>query len=421
MSREARVVVTGLGVVSSAGIGLPAFWAGMTSGRSFVRRITRFDASHMAVQIASEIDDAQLTPHLNGVEPTQDNRIFLYSELAADMAFRDSGLSADALAPLRTGVVVGTSVGPSLNAAVAFMEGRLPGYGGEPKENAVWSLCFPAELGRRLNQRLRLQGFSAAVSTGCASGADAIGVALEAIEWGHCDVMFAIGAEAPIEPLTINAFDALGALSHRNADPSRASRPFDRDRDGFVLGEGAAVLVMERLELAEARHARIYGELRSYVTTTDAHHMTAPRHDLSKARLAVARALADGGVTAEQVNYISAHATSTGVGDLVETRLIKRSFGDRAYAIPISSTKSIIGHQSGGAGAFQAVTSLLSLQEQLLVPTVNLAAPSDECDLDYVPHAARPAAVRCVLQQTFGFSGKNSMIVLADPALDWAC
>jgi 3-oxoacyl-[acyl-carrier-protein] synthase II len=264
-----------------------------------------------------------------------------------------------------------------------------------------------------------MDGLATVVSTGCASGADAVGVAFEAIQWGHGDVMLAVGVEAPIEPLTINAFDALGALSHRNDDPAHASRPFDKDRDGFVLGEGAAVLLMERMDRAVERGAHIYGEIRSYATTLDAYHMTAPRHDLSKSTIAVREALRSADVAPPDIDYISAHATSTPLGDLVETRLVKRVFGERAYEVPISSTKSVIGHQSGGAGVFQAASNLLTLEHQTLIPTVNLAACSKDCDLDYVPGVARRATVDCVLQHTFGFSGKNSALVVAHADYPW--
>jgi len=419
MKDDICVVVTGLGVVSSAGIGIDDYWRGITSGKSFVRRITRFDASRMAVGIASEIDDSLLYSHLDGATLTTGNRIFIYTDLAGELGLKDSKLNPDDLAKIRAGVVVGTSVGPSVNAAVAFMEGREGNDNRNPRCSAPWTLAFPAGLVRGLNRRFKLNGFSAAVSTGCASGADAVGVAFEVIQWGHADVMFAVGAETPIEPLTINAFDAVGALSHFNSEPERASRPFDGDRDGFVLGEGAAVLVMERLDHALARGAHIYGEIRSYATTTDAYHMTSPRHDLSKSVLAVQRAIQSAGVTPQDIDYISAHATSTPLGDLIETRLAKRVFGDRAYAVPMSSIKSTIGHQSGGSGTLQALTNFLMMQHQELVPTVNLQVPGKGCDLDYVPGESRPAKVDCVLQHTFGFSGKNSALVMAKLDYPW--
>jgi 3-oxoacyl-[acyl-carrier-protein] synthase II len=413
---DSRVVVTGLGLVSSAGIGKEDFWTGMTSGRSFIRRITRFDPSRLAVQIASEIDDSILEPHVGGAVPTLENRILLYTDIASDLALADSALDSGDLAS-HGGVVVGTSVGPSVAAGLAFVEGRtLNEETGDPES---WAGGFPGGLSRRVCRRFNMNGPATVVSTGCASGADAIGVAFEAIRWGRADVMLAVGVEAPIEPLTINAFDALGALSHRNDEPARASRPFDKDRDGFVLGEGAAVLTLECLDRAMDRGAHIYGEIRGYATTLDSYHMTAPRHDLSKATIAVREALRMSGVGPADIDYVSAHATSTPLGDLVETRLVKRVFGERAYDIPMSSTKSVIGHQSGGAGVFQAATSLLSLEHQVLVPTVNLDVCGKDCDLDYVPGAARSTAVRCILQQTFGFSGKNSAIVIARADYPW--
>jgi 3-oxoacyl-(acyl-carrier-protein) synthase len=406
-----RAVVTGIGVIASPGVGKEQYWAGITSGKSFIRPITRFDASAMKVQIASEIDDAMLRPYVTQEDAPIDDRILLYTTIAARLALADSQLTADDFQSDRGGIVLGTSTGPTPAALMAFYSGKNGHLHGD--RAASWMHGFPAYLVRTLSLQHGLRGYCNVVSTGCAAGADAIGVAMEAITWGLSDVMLAVGAEAPIEPSTIQAFDNIRALSHRNDDPEHASRPFERDRDGFVIGEGASVLVLEEKSQALLRGARIYGEVRGYSTTTDASHMTAPREDLAKATIAARRALQQADVQPQDVDYVSAHATSTPVGDRLETQLVKNVFGARAYEMSISSLKSIIGHSSGAAGAMQAAANFLMLQHQVLMPTVNLENPDPECDLDYVANQSRPARLRCILQQTFGFSGKNSMLVLS--------
>jgi 3-oxoacyl-[acyl-carrier-protein] synthase II len=408
-----RVAVTGIGVVSSAGIGKDRFWAGITSGRSFVRSITRFDASRGRVQIASEIDDEDLSPFVDGRVLAMPERFSSYAQLAARLAFEDSAITAETIPAERAAIILGTSVGPVTAVGTAYVQGLLPSC--DELDNGVpgWTEGFPGRVLWALSVRHGFHGPSATVSTGCAAGADAVGVATESIRWGRSDVALAIGAEAPIEPVSVQAFDKIRTLSRRNDAPAQASRPFDRARDGFVLGEGAAALILEEMEHAVARGARVQGEVLAYATTTDAYHMVAPREDSAKAEIAVRRALALAGLEPEDVDYISAHATSTPLGDVVETRLIKKVFGKRAYAIPVGAIKSIIGHQSGGAGAMQAAANVLTLQHQVLYPTVNLDTPDPECDLDYVAHRARQAKVDCVVQQSFAFSGKNTALVFA--------
>jgi 3-oxoacyl-[acyl-carrier-protein] synthase II len=410
-----RVVVTGLGVVASPGVGKERFWAGITSGQSFVGPLTRFDASRMKVRIASEIQDDQLAPYLNGDTLTLANRSLAYTRIAADLALGDSELRLEEVRPERCGVVLGTSTGPTPASLAAFYEALLLGGrdDGDSPGPLSWMAGFPSALVRHLELEYGAHGFSTVVSTGCAAGGDAIGVASEAVSWGLADVVLAVGAEAPIERHTIQAFDNIRALSHCNDDPEHASRPFDRERDGFVIGEGAVVLVLEERGHALLRGARVYGEVRGYATTTDAYHVTAPCEDLEKASLAVRRALEQADLGPEDVDYVSAHATSTPLGDTVETNLIKNVFGERAYEIPVSSLKSIMGHPSGAAGAMQAAANLLTLENQMLIPTVNLSQPDPDCDLDYVANTARPAVVDCIVQQTFGFSGKNSILVFA--------
>ena len=410
-----QVVVTGIGMVSSAGSGKERFWAGLLSGNSFIRRITRIDSSQMRVQIASEIDDDILRPYLNLESSENENRTLLYAMIAAQWALEDSQFCPDDLPSDRRGIVLGTSTGPTPAAVVEYYgEGKRRGpLREEELESASWMSGFPAHVARTVGIKHGFLGYSNVVSTGCAAGADAVGMAAEAISWGMSDMMLAIGAESPIEINTILAFDGIRALSHRNDDPGHASRPFDRERDGFVLGEGAATLVLEEKGHALLRGARIYGEIRGYATTTDANHVTAPREDLLKATLAAHRALELGSLRPEDVDYVSAHATSTPIGDRLETQLVKNVLGRRAYQVPISSIKSIIGHCSGAAGAMQAAANCLILEHQVIFPTVNLEFSDPECDLDYVPNEARPASVNCILQQSFGFSGKNSILVMS--------
>lgn len=409
-----RVVVTGIGVIASPGVGKEQFWAGITSGKSFIRRITRFDASRMKVQIASEIDNSILRPYVPEEDSEIEDRISLYTTIAAQLALKDSQLTSDDFRPDRAGIVMGTSTGPTPSALSSFYSKH--GWSDrqlQSERSSIWMQGFPAYQVRRLSLQHGFRGYCNVVSTGCAAGADAIGVAMEAINWGLSDVMLAVGAEAPIEPSTIQAFDNIRALSHCNDDPDHASRPFDKNRDGFVIGEGASVLVLEEKGQALLRGAKIYGEVRGYSTTTDAYHMTAPREDLVKATLAVRRALQQADVQPQDVDYVSAHATSTPMGDKLETRLVKNVLGAKAYDTPVSSLKSIIGHSSGAAGAMQAAANFLMLEHQVLMPTVNLENPDPECDLDYVANQSRPARLNCILQQTFGFSGKNSILVFA--------
>lgn len=411
MQRE--VVITGIGVVSSAGIGKDRFWGGLLSGKSFIRRITRLDSSKLRVHIASEIDDDEIRPYLKSERPESGNRILLYAEIAAQLALDDSQFCTDDVSPDRRGIVLGTSTGPTPIAVTEYLaEGKRRGPLPEDEQFAFWMSGFPAHVVRCIALKHGFHGYSNVVSTGCAAGADAVGIAAESISWGFSDVMLAIGAEAPIEFHTILAFDSIRALSHQNDEPSQASRPFDRNRDGFVLGEGAAVLLLEEKGHALVRGARIYGEVKGYATTTDANHLTAPREDLLKATMAVQRALQLAGLRPDDVDYVSAHATATPIGDRLETQLVKKVLGRRAFKVPISSLKSIIGHSSGAAGAMQAAANCLILEHQVIFPTVNLECPDPECDLDYVPNKPRSASINCILEQSFGFSGKNSILVL---------
>jgi 3-oxoacyl-[acyl-carrier-protein] synthase II len=442
---QRRVVVTGIGVVSSAGIGKEKFWDGLTSGTSFIRRIQRFDPTGMKVQIASEIEDKDLLPYVpreparidssemaaafaagrgdSGLVtyaqhegtlsllnkrytqgPQVENRAALFGMIVAQQAMEDSQILAETIPRNRRGVVVGTTLGPSVEAIRLLFQGHKFGN---------WADVFPAGIGRAISRRYHLQGFCQTISSGCSAGTDAIGMAMESIQWNHSDMMLVVGTDACIDPFVIQSFDNIGALSHCNHDPEHASRPFDKDRDGFVMSEGAAGLVLEEMGHALLREAPIYGEIKGYATTTDAYHMVAPLDSHEVAAIAVGQALHLANLQPEDVSYVSAHAASTPVGDAAETRLIKNTFGKHAYKIPVSSTKSITGHQVGSAGSIQAVANLLMLERQTLIPTLNIEASDPECDLDYVPDRPRAASVETILQHTFAFSGKNSALVFS--------
>jgi 3-oxoacyl-[acyl-carrier-protein] synthase II len=440
---QRRVVVTGIGVASTAGIGKEKFWEGLTSGKSFIQRIERFDTEGMKIQIASEIDDKELLPYLpeesariealareewkfkseKQAPPSPwpldspmalltarydkgskvKNRATLYGMLVAQQAVEDSQIQMAAIAPHRRGVLVGTTLGPSVEAIRLLFLGH---------KFSNWSDVFPAGIARAISRRYGLQGYCQIVSTGCSAGTDAIGIAMEAIQWNQSDMMLVVGTDACIDPVVIQSFDNIGALS-RCDDPAHASRPFDKNRDGFVISEGAAALVLEEMGHALLREAPIYGEIKGYSTTTDAYHMVAPLDSHEVAEIAVEQALRLAKVQPEEVSYISAHAASTPVGDAAETRLIKHIFGKHAYNIPVSAVKSITGHQVGSAGTVQAVANLLMLERQVVVPTLNLEEPDPECDLDYVPKQPRAATLNTILQHSFAFSGKNSILVFS--------
>jgi len=413
--RPRRVVVTGLGIISPAGVGKGVFWDVLRSGRSCVDWITRFDTAQTNVKIAAEIKKAKVPRYPKPKTPLELSRVARYALIAAYLALGDSGLKLSSECLERFGTVIGTSVGGMEGAGHSynrFILNAAEGINLDTDPTLADRLSFfPGSLARNINLAYGFKGRSDIISTGCTASADAIGNAFEYIQCNAADVVLAGGAESPINLFTIKAFDVVLALSSRSDIPAKVSRPFDRQRSGFVMGEGAAIIVLEELEHAKRRGAHIYCEVAAYQTTCDAIHPTAsdPRQD--QAARAIRDALAAAELSPESVGYISAHGTSTPINDRQETFLIKKVFGSHAYCLQISSIKSMVGHASGAAGAMQAVSCALVFDYNTLPPTINYEFPDPECDLDYVPRRARPWTGSVVLQNTFGFAGKNTALI----------
>ncbi|MFB3883376.1 MAG: beta-ketoacyl-ACP synthase II [Armatimonadota bacterium] len=405
-----RAVVTGLGAITPVGQGKDGLWAGVLAGKSMVRRVQSFDASAYRSQIAAEIPDFDPTQHMGTQQCRRLERYSQFCLAAAGQAWSDSGLAGTHLEPDRVGVTVGSALGGIVMAeresAVFFQRGlrrvnpllALSVFGGAGPCNIAIEFGFT--------------GPTTANSNSCASGTVAVGDALRMIQRGEVEAVIAVGAEAPIAPLCYGAFSVIRAMSARNDDPGRACRPFDRDRDGFVMGEGAGALVIESRAHARARGARIYAEVLGYALTNDGHHMTAPRPDGSSAARAISLALRDAGVPADQVDHVNAHGSSTPLNDPVETTAIKAALGPHAADVPVSGTKGLYGHPLGAAGAIEAVISVLAIERSMLPPTANLEHPAPDCDLDLVGPAGRSQSVNCVLSNSFGFGGINACVVL---------
>jgi len=407
MSR--RVVITGLGAVTPIGSGKDGLWEGVRAGRSAVRRVTRFDASTYRSQVAAEIPN--FDPDL---DPKQRKRLDRCSQMAvvvARQAWEDASLAGAGLDPERVGITVGSALG---GVPVAEQECAVFLRGGLRQVNpalALWVFVGAAPCNVAMD--LGLLGPATANGNSCASGTVAIGEGLRMIQRDEADAVLAIGAEAPLAPLCYGAFALIHAMSTRNDDPERASRPFDCDRDGFVMGEGAACLVLEERERALARDAHIYGEVLGYGLTNDGYHMTAPRPDGSQAARAITLALQDAGVPPERIDHINAHGSATPLNDATETLAIKRALGEYAWRVPISGTKGLHGHPLGAAGAIEAAISCLVLEHDFLPPTANLENPAPECDLDVVGPKGRLQQVGCILSNSFGFGGINACLVIA--------
>jgi 3-oxoacyl-[acyl-carrier-protein] synthase II len=402
-----RVVVTGLGVVAPLGIGVDAFWSGVCAGASAVHRITKFDASPFPAQIAAEISGFDPETYLPRRDVVRTDTFVHYALVATQQALRDAKLEASN-GDARTGVSIGSSMGGlplMLRTYDGLMREQMAGVnpyampGFLPNMAAGW-----------VSMRTGARGPIACATTACAAGAQAIGDAARFIQRGDADVMIAGGSDALISPLVIACFGALRALSTRNDAPSEASRPFDRDRDGFVLGEGAGIVVLEDLEHARCRGAHMYCELAGFGVSADACHATASSAE-GHAR-AMACALTDARIPADAVDYINAHGTSTPHNDVNESRAIKAVFGQHAHRLAVSSTKSMIGHLLGAAGAVEAVVTVLALQHGVLPPTINYTSPDAECDLDYVPNEARRRDIGVAVSNSFGFGGVNASLLL---------
>jgi 3-oxoacyl-[acyl-carrier-protein] synthase II len=405
-----RVAITGIGAVTPIGIGREGFWSGVRAEQSAVRSLTRFDPSIFRSHNAAEVRDFRAEDHLEARRAKRLDRFGQFSVAAARMALADSGIRLEAEDRERVGAMMGSALG-----GVGYAEEQL-GVFLKQGIRAVDATLALAVYGGAASCNIAIEfGVSGPNSTNamsCASGTMAIGEALRQIRHGYADVMLAGGSEAPLFPLCYGAFAIIRAMSTRNDDPERSSRPFDKDRDGFVMGEGAAVLTLEAWDRAEARGARIYAEVCGYGTTNDAHHMTAPLPSGAQAARAMRLALADAHVSPPEIGYINAHGSSTPLNDVSETQAIKQVFDGHAGRIPVSGTKGYYGHALGASGAFEAAICAMALHEEWIPPTVNLDVPDPGCDLDYVPRTGRTARVEHLLSNSFGFGGINAALVL---------
>lgn len=407
---QPRVVITGLGAVTPLGLDVPTTWQNLVAGRSGVGRITLFDTSNLSVHIGAEVKDFDARNYMDSKEVRRTDRFTQFAMASVKEALDDSGLDLEKVDKLRTGVLIGTGIGgvSSLVDTVRTIDQRGPGRAS--------ALTVPMIMANAAGDFVAIaygfRGPNFAVTSACATGNNALGEAMEIIRRGDADVMVAGGSDAALLPFTIATLSNAGALSRRNNDPQGACRPFDATRDGFIFGEGAAILILETLEHAQRRAARIYAELCGYGTTSDAFHIVAPADGGEGAARAMALALKKAGLAPEDIDYVNAHGTSTPLNDRSETTAIKTVFGAHAYKLAVSSTKSMMGHLIGAAGAIEAIATTLTLCHGIIHPTINYRTPDPECDLDYVPNVARKADVRAAISNGFGFGGHNATIVL---------
>ncbi len=406
-----RVVVTGLGAVTPIGNSKDEFWKSLLEGKSGTGRLTHFDPAEFDCQIAAEVKGFEPSRYIsNAKDLRRMERFVQFAVCCAKMAVEDAGLDLPKEDPYRIGVIVGSGIG---------------GLSMIQEQTQVWLEKGPSRLGPllipmlivnmapgQISITLGIKGPNSCVATACATGNHSIGEAFRLIQHGYADMMIAGGTEAAIVQTGVGGFCALKALSTRNDDPEHASRPFDKNRDGFVIGEGSGIAILESLEHAQKRSARIYAEVAGYGMSADAYHMTAPDPNGEGAAMCMKLALQDGGINSEDVSYINAHGTSTVLNDKIETLAIKKVFGQRAYKIPISSTKSMTGHLLGAAGGVEFIACALAVKEDMIPPTINYETPDPECDLDYVPNKARGAKVNVAISNAFGFGGHNACIAV---------
>ncbi|MFC2015372.1 beta-ketoacyl-ACP synthase II [Chloroflexota bacterium] len=406
-----RVVMTGMGAVTPVGNNVPEFWSALVEGRSGAGPITCFDPADQVVQIAAEVKDFDPVGLLGRREAKRSDRFTQLVLISADQAIADAGLSFQGTGDNRhAGVIIGTGIGGigTLLESVEVMRERGP----RRVSALMVPMMMPNAAAGQIAIRYGLRGMATALSSACATGTNTIGEGLERIRHGGAEVMVCGGGESVLYPLSLAAISNMGALSKRNDEPERASRPFDADRDGFVMGEGAGVVILESLDHARARAAHIHAEVVGYGASCDAFHITAPDENGAGAALSMELALGDAGLTPGGIDYINAHGTSTPLNDRMETMAIRRVFGENADMIPVSSTKSMIGHLMGAAGVVEAIVCAQSLQTGVIHPTINYETPDPECDLDYVPNQARETHPRTALSNSFGFGGHNATLIL---------
>lgn len=404
-----RVVITGVGLVTPCGIGIDNVWQDILNGKSGISRITRFDTTNFETKIAGEVKNFNPEDYIPPKDIRRMDLFIQYCLAATKIAINDAGLDMKKEDSERVGVVVGTGLGglPTLEKYHSILLERGPGR--------ISPFFIPMLIANLAPGHIAMQhgikGPNLCIVTACATGAHSIGDAFRIIQYGDADVMVAGGTEANLTPLTVGGFNAMKALSRRNDEPEKASRPFDKDRDGFVVAEGSGIIIMEELEHARARGAKIYAEIVGYGYNSDAYHITAPCPDGDGFIRCMRMALRDAHISSDDVDYINAHGTSTDLNDQIETLAIKKVFGDKAYKIPVSSTKSMTGHLLGAAGAVEAIFTVLSIRNQICPPTINYTTPDPDCDLDYVPNKAREHEINVALSNSFGFGGTNCTLV----------
>lgn len=405
-----RVVITGMGIISPIGTGVDSFWESLREGKSGIGQIASFDASAFATQIAGEVTDFVPEEHIDKKLVKRSDRVIHFALGASQLAVQHAGLDLDAVDRERVGVVIGTGIGGM--SSWEEQHSNLLNKGPRRISPFFIPMMIPNMPSGQVSISLGLQGPNFSVVSACATGGNCIGSAYDSIRLGQADVMLAGGSEAAITPLGIGGFCAMRAMSTRNDEPQKASRPFDKGRDGFVMGEGSGILVLESLEHAQKRGANIIAEVLGYACTGDAYHMTNPDPEGSGAARAMELALQNCGKRPQDVNYINAHGTSTPVGDPCEVKACRKVFGDQVNELAISSSKSMTGHTLGAAGAIESVVCALALQNQIIPPTINLDELDPECALDMVPNVARQAEVNFCLNNTFGFGGHNVVLGL---------
>jgi len=404
-----RVVVTGMGMVSPLGLDVQSSWKAILEGKSGVGHITHFDATGYPVRIAAEVKGFEPTKYIEQKEVKKMDRFIHFAIAATEMALADSGLKITPDNSERIGIVIGSGMGGL--PAIEYYHRMLLEKGWKRVSPFFIPMVIINLAAGQISIRFGIKGPNLAVTTACATGNHSIGEALRMIQYGDADVMIAGGAEAVITPMAVSGFAIMKALSTRNDEPEKASRPFDIDRDGFVIGEGSGIIILEELEHALKRGAKIYAELIGYGMSSDAYHITAPAPEGEGGARCMKRALNDAGVKPELIDYINAHGTATKHGDELENQAIKTVFGEHAYKLCVSSTKSMTGHLLGAAGGVEAIFTVLSIYENIVPPTINLDNPDPECDLDYVPYKARKKEVIYAMTNSFGFGGTNASLV----------
>ena len=409
---DSRVVVTGIGVVCPLGLNVAESWEALAAGRSGVDRITLFDTEGFETKIAGEVKGFDASNYMNPKEARRNDRFSQMAVAASLEATKQAELNIDDSNKDDIGIIIGSGIG---GLTTLFEQTKvLLERGADRVSPFLIPMMMPNIASAQASITLGARGPNFCTTSACSSGSDAVGIAYETIKRGDAKAMITGGSEAIINPVGVSAFNAMKAISTRNDEPQLASRPFDAERDGFVIGEGAAVLILESLDYAKKRGVEILAEMLAYGTSADAYHITAPLETGEGAAIAVQRALDKAGIKPNEIGYINAHGTSTQLNDKMETKAIKSVFGDYAYKIPVSSTKSMMGHLVGSAGAVEAAICIMAIRNGVIPPTINLTHPDPECDLDYVPNTARQAKVRTALSNSFGFGGHNSVIIFRE-------